>query len=328
MTPEIAKILREPFQAEVVGKLPRVWCGACRQETKSARRQSACQQHQVQPCRICRNRITDAHLHLDYVGHAEVTDRLLKADPDWTWEPFSLDQRGLPALDEHGGMWIRLTVAGTTRIGYGDAEEKTGPDAVKVVIGNAIRLAAMRFGVGLDLWGAKFKADAEEHEHAESEPQPEQPKVTHEQWEQAKPKRDVPTPEQVAAKAKAAIMAAKTFDELWAHRDRVDVRFSNGLLTQDAYDGLTALAKGREVELRGQADVPAERMANQKQHARMAILWKAAELGGKDDRPARLAATAEIIRRDIESSKELTEAEAVAVIKHLVALVEKPKETT
>ena len=54
-------------------------------------------------------------------------------------------------------LWIRLTVAGVTRIGYGHAEGKKGPDAVKETIGDSIRNAAMRFGVALDLWGAKFK---------------------------------------------------------------------------------------------------------------------------------------------------------------------------
>ena len=53
---------------------------------------------------------------LAYVGHAALTDRLLNADPNWTWEPLALDARGLPALDDAGGMWIRLTVCGATRL--------------------------------------------------------------------------------------------------------------------------------------------------------------------------------------------------------------------
>lgn len=83
---------------------------------------------------------------LDYVGHAATTDRLLQADPDWTWEPFSLDERGLPALDAEGNLWIRLTVCGITRPGVGDGK------TAKERIGDAIRNAAMRFGVALDLW--------------------------------------------------------------------------------------------------------------------------------------------------------------------------------
>lgn len=89
---------------------------------------------------------------LAYVGHAALTDRLLDTDPAWSWEPLALDERGLPALDEVGGLWIRLTVCGVTRLGYGDAGTKKGGDAMKERIGDALRNAAMRFGAALDLW--------------------------------------------------------------------------------------------------------------------------------------------------------------------------------
>lgn len=89
---------------------------------------------------------------LQYVGHAATTDRLLQVDPEWTWEPVSFDERGLPAFDEIQGLWIRMTVCGVTRYGYGSANGKKGPDAIKECIGDAIRNAAMRFGVAIDLW--------------------------------------------------------------------------------------------------------------------------------------------------------------------------------
>ena len=91
-------------------------------------------------------------MHLDYVGHAALTDRLLDADPFWTWEPLAFDADGLPKLDHTGGMWIKLTVCGVTRLGYGDADGKTGGNAVKERIGDALRNGAMRFGAALDLW--------------------------------------------------------------------------------------------------------------------------------------------------------------------------------
>lgn len=89
---------------------------------------------------------------LSYVGHAALTDRLLDADPEWTWEPLAFDERGLPLIDDEGGMWIRLTVCGVTRLGYGDAQGKSGGNAMKERIGDALRNAAMRFGAALDLW--------------------------------------------------------------------------------------------------------------------------------------------------------------------------------
>lgn len=89
---------------------------------------------------------------LAYVGHAALTDRLLSVDPLWTWEPVAFDTRGLPLLDELGGLWIKLTVCGVTRLGYGDAGQKKGGDAMKERIGDALRNAGMRFGAALDLW--------------------------------------------------------------------------------------------------------------------------------------------------------------------------------
>jgi len=96
---------------------------------------------------------------LDYVGHAAVTQRLLEVDPEWSWEPLAVGADGLPAFDPVGGLWIRLTVCGTSRLGYGDAQGKKGPNAVKECIGDAIRNAAMRFGVALDLWAKENIAD-------------------------------------------------------------------------------------------------------------------------------------------------------------------------
>ena len=109
---QLAK-LREPFPPEQIGKLPKG--GAT----------------------------------LDFVGHGYLTARLLDVDPLWTWEPLAYDSDGLPKFDSQGGLWIKLTVCGVTRLGYGDAR---GPNAVKECIGDALRNAAMRFGAALDLW--------------------------------------------------------------------------------------------------------------------------------------------------------------------------------
>ncbi len=149
--------LLEPFPAERIGKLPRVTCGAC-----SDRRQR-CDEHKKERCKTCQAWVSTKHIHIDYVGHADVTERLLTVDPYWQWEPFALDETGLPALDtdELGhpvGMWIKLTVLGVTRPGYGSCPSNQS-DAVKVLIGDAIRNAAMRFGVALDLWSKTERAN-------------------------------------------------------------------------------------------------------------------------------------------------------------------------
>ena len=110
MTPAKAAALRKPFERAQIGRLPK------------------------------------GGQQLDFVGHAVTTDRLLSVDPEWTWEPVAFGPDGLPAFTTGKGLWIRLTVCGVTRYGFGD-----GP-TVKECIGDAIRNAAMRFGVALDLW--------------------------------------------------------------------------------------------------------------------------------------------------------------------------------
>lgn len=115
---EQAQQLREPFRPEQVGKLPR------------------------------------GGVQLDYVGHAAVTDRLLQVDPGWVWEPVAFDVDGAPLVRHVGRtyeLWIRLTVCGVTRYGVGTCPDNKA-DAAKELIGDAIRNAAMRFGVALDLW--------------------------------------------------------------------------------------------------------------------------------------------------------------------------------
>jgi hypothetical protein len=97
------------------------------------------------------NQLPKGGIMLDFVGHAALTDRLLDADPTWNWEPLAVED-GLPKLDEVGGLWIKLTVCGVTRLGYGHAGGKKGGDAVKELIGDALRNAAMRFGAALGLW--------------------------------------------------------------------------------------------------------------------------------------------------------------------------------
>jgi len=143
-TAALAK-LREPFPPNQISKLPK--------ETRAqidARK--ADKNLMVWKCPLCGGPHHKNAAHLDYVGHAAATDRLLDTDPAWTWEPLSVDQRGLPAFDETGGLWIRLSVCGVSRLGYGSADGKSGGDAKKEIIGDAIRNAGMRFGMALDLW--------------------------------------------------------------------------------------------------------------------------------------------------------------------------------
>lgn len=130
------KKLREPFPPDQISLLPR----PTKKENPKGR------------CAECGGWHGLPAVHLSYVGHAALTSRLLDTDPAWTWEPLAMSPDGFPVMDNMGGMWIKLTVCGVTRLGYGHAGEKTGGDAIKEVIGDALRNAAMRFGAALDLW--------------------------------------------------------------------------------------------------------------------------------------------------------------------------------
>lgn len=137
-------LLREPFPPNQISKLPKPTAKQT-EEVKNDYKKGI-------RCAVCGGWHHPNVVHLDYVGHAALTDRLLDCDKTWNWEPVATDEHGVPTFDASGGMWIRLTVCGVTRLGYGHPDGKRGGDAIKETIGDALRNAAMRFGAALDLW--------------------------------------------------------------------------------------------------------------------------------------------------------------------------------
>lgn len=205
--------LREPFPAHHISKLPK--------ESRAQIDQRKANRSFGVSCKICGGWHHKDAVHLDYVGHAALTDRLLDTDIMWSWEPVAFDQRGLPAVDQNGGIWIRLTVCGVTRLGYGHADGKSGGDAVKEAIGDALRNAAMRFGAALDLWhkGQLHMPDAD----AESEPS-----------------RDVATSEELAiSHLRSCAIDREMFKEAW-EKNRAGWR---GVMDAEAYARVVAEMK-------------------------------------------------------------------------------------
>lgn len=137
-------LLKMPFLENQISKLPK--------PTKYQTDEIKSDYKKGIRCEVCGGWHHPNVVHLDYVGHAALTNRLLDCDPEWNWEPMALGENGLPLIDGGPGMWIKLTVCGVTRLGYGDAARKSGGNAIKEVIGDALRNAAMRFGAALDLW--------------------------------------------------------------------------------------------------------------------------------------------------------------------------------
>lgn len=143
-------LMREPFAENQISKLP-----------KGTKTQNECQASEKVNCNVCGGWHHPKIKHLDYVGHAAITYRLLDCDPNWNWKPVAFGKLEAGELDANGGMWIELTVCGHSRLGYGSADGKKGGDAMKELIGDALRNAAMRFGAALDLW---HKGDLEPDE--------------------------------------------------------------------------------------------------------------------------------------------------------------------
>lgn len=172
--PDIQKILRKPFPPELVGAKPRINCRDCSQAQGRV-----CNQHTKVRCSVCKQWITNAHMHLSFVNHALVTDRLLDVDqllpPEQAWDfgpaYHDVDPQVLiaacasgnpeivamvidnspPLIDSNGGMWSKLTINGVTRLGYA-YDEDTGPEHNKKLISDGIKVTGMRFGLALELW--------------------------------------------------------------------------------------------------------------------------------------------------------------------------------
>jgi hypothetical protein len=209
--------MREPFPAHQISKLPKPTTAqkeALKKDFRTGIRCTECGQWHHRDV-----------VHLDYVGHAALTDRLLDCDPEWFWEPVALNPDGTPKVDGNGGMWIKLTVCGVTRWGYGHPDGKTGGNAIKEVIGDALRNAAMRFGAALDLWhkGDLHKDDDDAPPH-EPPPDPSQETPAPRQKRSAAqppahrpdPAHDKPSPADLAISALEAAETVTALAAIWA----------------------------------------------------------------------------------------------------------------
>lgn len=139
---EYREHLRKPFDPAQVGKLPRVtdktsaetWCETCKQKLKR-------------------------HIHIDFVGHANVTDRLNHEAPDWA---YTIDR--IETVDGHIlGVLGTMTIGGKSIHEAGAvARQSDWGEELKLAVSDFIVRGAMRFGVGLDMW---IKGDAATYEN-------------------------------------------------------------------------------------------------------------------------------------------------------------------
>lgn len=147
--------LSEDFPAEQVEKLPKPIKGGrdqprfqCRPGTQASADGYHCGGYHSRA------------IHLDYIGHATITERLNSVDPFWTIEfMVKHPETGEPKVDADG-TWFNMTVLGVTRPCVGDAGGKgLTANGRKELMGDAIRNGAMRFGVGTYLWSKSEEAE-------------------------------------------------------------------------------------------------------------------------------------------------------------------------
>ena len=113
-------------------------------------------------CDVCRGYHGLPAVHLDYMGHADVTEALIDADPFWNWRPAAIDHNtGGPVIvrEKMATMWGYLTVLGVERMCVGTADGGK-EEYAKELIGDLLRNGAMRFGIGLRLWSKADHLDA------------------------------------------------------------------------------------------------------------------------------------------------------------------------
>ena len=118
------KMMRKPFEAHQISKLPK--------PTKAQTEEVRNDYKKGIRCDICGTWHHPKVVHLDYVGHAALTDRLLDVDPGWSWEPLAADEKGLPALETLARLAYRRPVTeddlSALREFYERGAAKRGPD--------------------------------------------------------------------------------------------------------------------------------------------------------------------------------------------------------
>ena len=139
-TPEVAHALAKPFDPAQIGKLPRGGDNAAKDQWRF--------------CSDCKQKAPPRHFHVDYIGHAIVTDRLnsVVGPAGWSWTLLTVERDSSGRLLAVVG---EMTVLGHTRgpeVGAPAATQREYGDALKSAISDYICRAAMRFGVALDLW--------------------------------------------------------------------------------------------------------------------------------------------------------------------------------
>jgi hypothetical protein len=243
-SPKLRDALRNPFPPELIGKIP----------TGGMKR--------------------------DYVGHAAVTDRLLKEAPDFTYTVDHIETQNGHVV----GILATMTIGGKSiqEAGGVGAKNEWGEE-LKLAISDFLRRGAMRFGVALDLW-SREDLQAVQDSPATSPPPAE---VTNTDGGEA---LDTPPPA-------SSSVAGETWDAI---TERVK---SSGEPAEDPGEGEAGSPDlpSSKVKLEHPGDIPASKE-----------LWKTANARGVTATKALKAARS--LGFEVATAAELTEAQLDSVL--------------
>jgi hypothetical protein len=192
---------------------------------------------------------------MSYISHGLITERLNEVDPEWSWdrvEEHIYYDNGIPHC---AGVTVRLTVGGIARVEAGGPQRQDGfANEIKNAYSDALKRAAMRFGVALDMWESLVDAEYDEDVTlAERVPAPVQRQAQPQRQQQPQPTstvQSVPAPasERVAGGAtkkqigKLRVQASQAghnddnlHGQLWAryrleHLDQLDSKRASDLI--------------------------------------------------------------------------------------------------
>jgi hypothetical protein len=109
----------------------------------------------------------------DYISHALVTERLNRVCPGWSMEIVQTHT----STDSHGrlhceGVTVAMTINGVTRVEMGGPQrQESFMLECKNAVSDAMKRAAMRFGVALYLWDNLVDSLGDDDVHPDREPQ-------------------------------------------------------------------------------------------------------------------------------------------------------------
>lgn len=101
---------------------------------------------------------------MSYISHGLVNERLNDADPGWSSKTVAVHTYTAPDGVLHcAGVTIELTVGGVTRAESGGPQRQDGfANEIKNAFSDALKRAAMRFGVALGMWETLVDAEGDE----------------------------------------------------------------------------------------------------------------------------------------------------------------------